>query len=266
MNATSASRAEDLTALPETGRSAATIDGAHGVLVWDAPVRVFHWLAVLCFAGAWLTAESERWRLLHVTLGYTMAGLVAFRLLWGFVGTRHARFASFVRGPAAVGHYLRSLWDRRPEHHAGHNPAGGWAIVGLLGLTALATATGWGAFNEVGGDWLEHLHEGAANALLTLVVAHVAGVVLASQLHHENLIGAMITGRKPLSPQDGVKRAWRGVAALMLVAVIGFWVLQWRSAEVMAAGGLAPATGSSRGGAEAPLGIDGPRTRERDDD
>jgi cytochrome b len=111
------------------------------VRVWDAPVRIFHWLMVLSFAGAWLTAESERWRLVHVTLGYTMAGLVVFRLVWGVVGTRHARFADFVRGPAAVGRYLRSLLQRRPEPHAGHNPAGGWAILALLVLAVLATPT-----------------------------------------------------------------------------------------------------------------------------
>src|SRR5690606_37588088 len=90
-------------------------------LVWDVPVRVFHWLLVLCFAGAWLTAESEHWRLVHVTLGYTMAGLLAFRVLWGLVGTRYARFASFVRGPRAVIGYLKSLVGRHPEHHTGHN-------------------------------------------------------------------------------------------------------------------------------------------------
>ena len=107
-------------------------------LVWDVPVRVFHWLLVLCFAGAWLTAESEHWRLVHVTLGYTMAGLVAFRVLWGLVGTRYARFASFVRGPSAVLGYLKSLIGRHPEHHTGHNPAGALAIV--AGLFAVVPA------------------------------------------------------------------------------------------------------------------------------
>ena len=79
------------------------------ILVWDAPVRVFHWLMVLSFAGAYLTAESERWRLIHVTLGYTLGGLVAFRILWGLVGTRYARFAEFVRGPAAIRGYLQHM-------------------------------------------------------------------------------------------------------------------------------------------------------------
>lgn len=198
------------------------------VLVWDAPVRVFHWLMVLSFTGAYVTAESERWRLLHATLGYTMAGLVAFRLVWGLVGTRHARFASFVRGPSALLRYLRSLVAGHPEHHAGHNPAGAIAIVGLLGLTTMVTAAGWATINELGGEWIKEAHEAAANLMLALVGIHVTGVVLSSWLHHDNLIGAMFTGRKAGSPQDGVRSAWHSVAVLMLVAVLGFWWSQWQ--------------------------------------
>jgi len=204
------------------------------ILVWDAPVRVFHWLMVLSFAGAWLTAESERWRLLHETLGYTMAGLVVFRLLWGVVGTRHARFASFVRGPAAVGRYLRSLLSGRPEHHAGHNPAGALAILLLLGLTLAVAASGWATEHELAGHWLEELHEAAASLMLAIVIVHVAAVALSSWLHHENLVGAMLSGRKQGPPQDGVRSAWRTVAALMLAAVLGFWWLQWRDAPAPA--------------------------------
>jgi cytochrome b len=200
------------------------------ILVWDAPVRVFHWLMVLSFAGAYLTAESERWRLVHVTLGYTMAGLVAFRVLWGLMGTRHARFATFVRGPAAALRYLASLRRGRPEHHTGHNPAGALAIVALLALAVAVAASGWGVYNEVAGDALEELHEGAANLMLALVAVHVVAVLLSSWLHRENLIGAMISGRKPGAPQDGIRSAWRSVAALMLAAVLGFWWLQWRDA------------------------------------
>ncbi len=200
------------------------------MLVWDAPVRVFHWLMVLCFAGAYLTAEMERWRLVHVTLGYTMAGLVAFRLVWGLVGTRHARFANFVRGPAAVARYARSLVSGKPEPSTGHNPMGALAIIALLGLTLAVTAAGWATFNDYGGDWVEEFHEVAANVMLAVVGVHVAGVILGSWLHHESLVAAMITGRKRGSPEDGVRRAWHGLAALMLVAVLGFWWLQWQSA------------------------------------
>jgi cytochrome b len=199
-------------------------------LVWDLPVRVFHWLLVLCFAGAWITAESEHWRLVHVTLGYTMAALVAFRVVWGLLGTRYARFASFVRGPRAVVAYLRSLSGTKPEHHTGHNPAGALAIVGLLALIAVTAATGWAAYSEIGGDWLEEVHEVAANGLLALVLIHLVGVVVGSWVHRENLVRAMLTGRKPVPPAEGIRRGWTAVAAMMLAAVLGFWWVQWQSA------------------------------------
>ncbi len=227
MNVTSASRAE----------APAQAAAARRVLVWDAPVRVFHWLMVLSFAGAYLTAESERWRLAHVTLGYTLAGLVAFRILWGLVGTRHARFASFVRGPAAVARYLGSLLRGRPEHHSGHNPAGALAIVALVLLALAVSASGWATYQDIGGHWLEEAHEAAASLMLAVVGVHVAGVVVGSWLHRENLVRSMVTGRKAASPQDAIRSAWRSVAALMVVAVIGFWGLQWQGAP--AAGGMA---------------------------
>ena len=209
---------------------------AQAILVWDLPVRVFHGLLALSFAGAYVTAESERWRLAHVTLGYTVGGLIVFRLLWGLIGTRHARFASFVRGPAAVLRYLRSLLSAQPEHHVGHNPAGALAIVALLGLGALLVLTGWATYNDVGGEWLEDLHEGVANTMLAVVLVHIGAVLLSSRLHHENLVRAMVTGRKQGAPSEGVRRAWRVPALLLLAAVLGFWVQQWRSAPAPVAG------------------------------
>lgn len=200
------------------------------VLVWDAPVRVFHWLMVACFAGAYLTAEGERWRLVHVTLGYTMAGLVGFRILWGLVGTRYARFTNFVRGPAAVARYVRGILRGEPEHHTGHNPAGALAIMALLGLTMVITASGWASFNETGAKWLEDAHEAGANLMLALVGAHIAGALISSWLHRENLIGAMVDGRKQVRPEEGVRSAWRTVAALMLAVVLAFWWMQWQTA------------------------------------
>ena len=204
-------------------------------LVWDAPVRVFHWLLVLSFAGAWLTAESEHWRLVHVTLGYTMAGLVAFRVVWGVIGTRHARFASFVRGPKAALAYLRSLLSRHPEHHTGHNPAGGLAIVALLALIVVTAASGWASYSELGGEWLEEAHELAANALMTLVVVHLLGVVVGSVVHKENLVRAMLSGRKPVAQREGIRRGFAALAALVVAAVLGFWWVQWQSAPADAA-------------------------------
>lgn len=200
------------------------------VLVWDAPVRVFHWMMVLCFVGAWLTAESERRLQWHMTLGHTMAGLVGFRIVWGLIGSQHARFSSFVRSPGVVAAYLRSLLRGHPDRYVGHTPAGATAVVALLLLTLAVAASGWLAYNDVGGGWLEELHEGAAGLLLAVVAVHVAAVVLTSLVHRENLVRAMLTGRKCGTAGDGIRRAWRGLAILMLAAVTGFWVLQWRDA------------------------------------
>lgn len=221
------------------------------VMVWDAPVRVFHWLLVLSFAGAYITAESERWRLVHVSLGYTLGGLVAFRILWGLMGTRYARFASFVRGPAAVMRYVRGMLAGRPEHHVGHNPAGAVAIVLLLLLSIAITLTGWATYNEVGGNWLEELHEGAANFMLAMVGVHVAGVAIASWLHRENLVRSMLTGKKEGVPEEGIRRPWRPLATLMVVAVLGFWWLQWQSAPspMASAGGITSETAKYGAGA-----------------
>jgi cytochrome b len=226
-------------------------------LVWDAPVRVFHWLLALSFAVAWLTSDGERWRLVHVTAGFTMAGLVAFRLLWGLVGTRHARFSDFVRGPGAVIGYLRSLLTRSPQHHAGHNPAGALAILALLGLVVVTAATGWATYNDLGGDWLEELHEGAATTMLVIVIVHIAAVIGSSWLHRENLVAAMIHGRKPVAPSEGIRGAWRSVAAVMLVAVLGFWWLQWQSAPVDVVSGTAPAAHAHARAGGLGLGGDG---------
>lgn len=221
MKATFASRANAASAAPGVPSKA---------LVWDAPVRLFHWLMVICFAGAFLSAESERWRLLHVTLGYTMGGLVAFRLLWGFLGSRYARFSEFVRGPAATAKYIASLLRRQPQHYIGHNPAGALAIVLLLALSVLITVSGWALYNDLSGDWLEEVHEAIANLMLAVVAVHVLGVVLSSLLHRENLISAMISGLKTVAPREAIRSAWRSVAAAMLVAVLAFWWMQWHNA------------------------------------
>ncbi len=235
-------------AYPAEPQATAPARPARRVLVWDAPVRVFHWLAVLSFAGAWITAESERLRLLHVTLGYTLAGLVAFRLVWGLVGTRHARFASFVRGPKTVFKHLRDMAQGRYDKHAGHNPAGALAIVALLLAAAAVTLSGWALFDGPGGEWLEDMHEAAANTMMALVGVHLAGVALVSWMGRDNLVGAMFSGRKDVPPAEGIRSAWRSVAALMVVAVAGFWVWQWQHAPMpLDAAGITPAAAHGDG-------------------
>ena len=184
------------TASPATSARATGTTTTERIKVWDLPTRLFHWSLAASFAGAWLTADSERLMDVHTTLGYAFAGLIAFRLVWGVIGTKHARFANFVRGPAAVKRYLLSIVSFRPEHHVGHNPAGGWAVLALLGLGALTAGSGYLAFNDIGGHWLEELHEGAASAMLTLVLIHIGAVLVSSVIHGENLVRAMWTGFK----------------------------------------------------------------------
>lgn len=189
------------------------------ILVWDAPTRVFHWLLAASFAGAYLTAESERWRDVHVMLGYTLAGLIAFRLVWGFVGSRHARFADFAFGPGRIVAYLKLLLSRTPDHYLGHNPAGALAIFLMLGLGVLIVASGIATFYELGGEAFEEVHEVVANAMLAVVFIHVAGVVVSSVLHRENLVRAMVTGCKRGEEPGPAPRRFRVVAALLAAAV-----------------------------------------------
>ena len=184
------------------------------ILIWDWPVRIGHWLMVGGFVTAWLTSESENFRLVHAWAGGIVLAVAAFRLLWGIVGSRHARFASFVRGPQAVLAYLSSLLRLQPAHHTGHNPAGGWAIVALLGLGILTGISGWANYNELGGHWLEELHEGLAAGMLTVVIVHLAGVLSGSLMHGENLVQAMLTGRKAGSPEEAIPSARPMAAAI----------------------------------------------------
>ena len=193
------------------------------VLVWDVPTRVFHWLVALSFAGAFLTAESERYRDVHVMLGYTVLGLVAFRLVWGLIGTRYARFRSFAYGRRSVLSYIKSLFTASPQHHLGHNPAGSWAIYALLALSLLAGASGYAAYNDIGGHGMEEMHEALANTLLGVVFVHLAGVLVSSLLHRENLVRSMVTGYKSAKPGDGIRYRHRLIGVALVAAVAVFW-------------------------------------------
>jgi cytochrome b len=193
------------------------------ILVWDAPTRVFHWALALSFVGAFVTADSERLRDVHVVLGYTVLGLIAFRLIWGVLGTRYARFASFAFGPRALVAYLKSLLALRPQHFLGHNPAGSFAIYALLALGLLTGLTGYAQYNELGGEWFQDLHESLANAMLAVVFVHIAGVVVSTLLHRENLARAMVTGYKTGDPARAIRSARWLVAALLVAGVAALW-------------------------------------------
>ncbi len=196
------------------------------ILVWDLPVRLGHWLMAGGFALAWLTGDSEAWRLVHVGAGGTVVGVALFRLAWGLVGTRHARFGGFLRAPSAALAYLKSLPGPHPQHHAGHNPAGGWAIVLLLALGLLTGASGWLTYQEIGGKWLEEAHEVFASSMLAVVVVHLLGVAVGSLVHRENLPRAMVTGLKVGAARDAIASA-RPLAAMVLlgwVVAVAWWL------------------------------------------
>lgn len=205
------------------------------VPVWDIAVRIFHWSLVLFFAVSYLSGDE--FETLHAYAGYVALALVLFRLVWGFVGTRYARFSNFVYPPRTVIAYLKSLLGEHPKRYLGHNPAGGAMIIALLVCLLVTCWTGLVAYGKEGHgplanaeltlisaahadkdedeeherrserkhkeeeEFWEEIHEFFSNLTLLLVAMHIFGVALSSHLHHENLVRAMITGRK--ERQDG---------------------------------------------------------------
>jgi len=202
------------------------------VKIWDPLVRIFHWSLVATFAIAYLTGDEES--RLHELAGYAVLGLLAIRIVWGFVGSRYARFRDFVYRPSTVAAYAKDMLAGKPKRYLGHNPLGGAMIIALL-VSLLATgATGLAAQQAEAGSpavaaitarvaawtpdivakavadddedghggkqegvWGE-VHEFFANLTLLLVGLHIGGVLLGSLAHRENLVRAMFTGRKPV--------------------------------------------------------------------
>ncbi|MCK9395198.1 MAG: cytochrome b/b6 domain-containing protein [Methylobacter sp.] len=192
--------------------------------VWDIPTRVFHWSLALSFTGAYVTGESERWALVHVTCGYTLLGLIVFRLVWGVAGTRYARFSEFVSGPSSVIRYISGLIQGTPTRYVGHNPAGALAILALLLLGLVSAVSGWMVYGDVDGDWLEKLHEVVSSLMLAIVFVHIAGVLISCRLHGENLVKSMLDGRKQGEENQAITALRPIVALFVLASLIGFWV------------------------------------------
>jgi len=186
------------------------------VTVWDPLVRIFHWSLVSAFFIAYFTEDDLLD--LHVYAGYVVAGLLVFRLIWGLVGSRHARFTDFVKRPREVWAYLKSIIGQHPRRYLGHNPAGGAMIIALLSSLVLVTISGiviysieesagplgasLSGVSEFWEDVVEELHEFFSNATLALVFFHVTGVLIASLQHKENLVKSMVNGRKPVDEED----------------------------------------------------------------
>ncbi len=220
--------------------------------VIDAPTRMFHWLFALCFVGAYLTADGERWRLLHVTLGYTLAGLLGFRVLYGLLGPKHARLSLMWRKLGSAPAWLRSLPQTRSisviNWRQGQNLLMALGVVALLllvlplTLSGYATYSDWGDF--LGGDWLEDLHGFFGEAMLAVVLAHVALIAALSLLRRKNQALPMLTGRVDGTGPDLAKKNHRWLAALLLLSVLAFGAWQWQ----LSPNGLLPSAAWSGGG------------------
>lgn len=193
--------------------------------VWDIAVRVFHWALLAAFSIAYITEDD--FETLHIYAGYAVLGLISFRLIWGVIGTKYARFTNFVCRISTIKNYLKNILTGHPKHYLGHNPAGGlMIIVMLISLFAISysglqtyAAEGKGPLanidlsivssayadddhNSRKSDLWEEIHEFLANFTLILIFIHVAGVAVSSLLHNENLVRAMINGRKQTAKNE----------------------------------------------------------------
>ena len=211
--------------------------------VWDLPVRVVHWLLALAIFGCWLTETlGVAWMQWHMRLGYLVLGLAVFRILWGFIGPRYARFSDFLHGPRAVFDYARSWTSGAPAAHAGHNPLAGWAIVAMLACILVQAVTGLfhtddilttgplrGAVSSDLADRLGGVHAANAELLWILIGLHFAALLVHRYIAGERLVGAMWTGRKAgvfPSGQDGIasSRLWLALG-LAAGVTLGVWLL-----------------------------------------
>ena len=166
-------------------------------------MRLFHWSLVVGMAAAWVTSSSRDDT--HQWIGLAIGVLVAARILWGFIGTRYARFSQFVKGPRTSLAYLLSIVKGSEQRYLGHNPAGALMILCLLATITATVTTGWLMTTDAyyGDDSMQELHSICADSVILLAIVHVFGVVVASRHHHENLVKAMVTGEKPAAaPAD----------------------------------------------------------------
>lgn len=230
----------------------------------DAAMRMFHWLFALSFAGAYATADSEHWRLVHVTLGYTLAGLLGFRILYGLMGPRSAALSVLVRKLAVAPAWVRSAWQaptpQSVHWRQGQNLLVAAAVTLLLLAVVPLTLSGYAVYNEWAdgwsGDLLEELHEFLGNTMLTVALAHIALIAGLSALRRKNQALPMLTGRVDGPGPDLVQHNRRWLAALLLGCVLGFVAWQFASAPNLRNDSAAPP--------RAPYGSTGMEHRDED--
>ena len=218
-------------------------DPLRAVKIWDLPVRLFHWLLVVLFLFSFLSGKLKgNWMEWHMYSGYTILALVVFRILWGFTGSTHARFSSFLAGPAAGLSFAKKLLSKSPAHVAGHNPIGGWMVVVLLLSLLLQAGTGLFANDDISvegplynfvskefSDRLTTIHYYNFNILFCLAVAHLAAVIFHVFVKKENLVSAMFTGKRHLDPGVEVPAAHfassRRALVLFVLALVAVYLI-----------------------------------------
>jgi cytochrome b len=214
-------------------------------LVTDAPTRMFHWLFALSFVGAYLTADGERFRLLHVTLGYTLAGLLVFRVLYGLLGPRQAGLGLLWRKLTGLPAWLRSV-RTAPSLSAvnwrqAQNLLMALAVFALLVLVVPLTLSGYGTYNDwgdvLGGEVFEEVHEFVGEAFLFVVLAHLALIAGLSLLRRKNQAAPMLSGRVDGPGPNLVQQNRSWLAALLLIAVLAYGTWEWQQSP----SGLIPA-------------------------
>lgn len=217
------------------------------IAVWDLPLRLFHWLLVASVSAAIVTGQlGGNWMVWHGRAGLAIIGLLVFRLLWGVVGSRHARFASFVPGPRTLQAYLRRQWQG-----VGHNPLGALSVLAMLGVLAVQAVLGLWANDDIAytgplaeristelSSRLTHWHHLIADGLLFLLGAHLLAIVLHRLLKRDNLVGPMLTGHKEVEARQlppSQPEGWRGGRLALAVALAAAV-----SAVLLASGALLP--------------------------
>lgn len=199
------------------------------MMSWDAAVMVSHWILAICFLGAIITQDSERFRMVHVTMGYTMFGLVAFRLIWGFVGGKYTRFNAIYPRVKKVIEYLRSLFTAEPQAFIGFHAIGFLAAYLLLAVILLVTVSGYLVFEEIGPDLFEDLHETLGNLLIAIVSIHIGGVVINAIIQKIKISIAANTDKSASNRASASikrERPFKWMAAIIILAVSYFWVIQ----------------------------------------
>jgi cytochrome b len=194
--------------------------------VWDSPVFLSHWLLAACFMGAILTQDSEQFRLVHVTMGYTMLGIVVFRTIWGFIGSKYARFSTIRPRLLKVRQNIQSLLTGKREALIGLNTIGFFAAYLLMFLVLLVSATGYLAFNEIGPELVSELHELVANFLIGIVVVHVGSILLNALFQYAQKNNADVGGTMTTTASQ--VRPYKWVTVLIIVMVVYFWGIQFK--------------------------------------